>query len=82
MVRCLTAVLFRPIIGQMISPQTLPVTPEGKTEVSRENSGVDFSKVRVKWLSCCIILYKHTYVLIIMILFLFIVIIIYIIINI
>ncbi|XP_063070124.1 sodium-driven chloride bicarbonate exchanger [Engraulis encrasicolus] len=31
--------------GQMISPQTLPVTPEGKTEVSRENSGVDFSKI-------------------------------------
>lgn len=30
----------------MISPQTLPMAPEGKSEVSRENSAVDFSKVR------------------------------------
>ncbi|XP_076118902.1 sodium-driven chloride bicarbonate exchanger [Alosa pseudoharengus] len=31
--------------GQMISPQTLPMAPEGKSEVSRENSAVDFSKI-------------------------------------
>ncbi|XP_062389985.1 sodium-driven chloride bicarbonate exchanger [Sardina pilchardus] len=31
--------------GQMISPQTLPTAPEGKSEVSRENSAVDFSKI-------------------------------------
>ena len=39
---------FRPGLtaGQMISHQTLPTPPEGKSEVSRENSAVDFSKVR------------------------------------
>ncbi|XP_031414140.1 sodium-driven chloride bicarbonate exchanger isoform X1 [Clupea harengus] len=31
--------------GQMISHQTLPTPPEGKSEVSRENSAVDFSKI-------------------------------------
>ncbi|TRY66189.1 hypothetical protein DNTS_028299 [Danionella cerebrum] len=31
--------------GQMIAPQAHPVTTEGKNEVSRENSTVDFSKI-------------------------------------
>ncbi|XP_069791502.1 sodium-driven chloride bicarbonate exchanger [Narcine bancroftii] len=31
--------------GHMISPQSAPVHLEGKTDVSRENSNVDFSKV-------------------------------------
>ncbi|XP_056098683.1 sodium-driven chloride bicarbonate exchanger [Rhinichthys klamathensis goyatoka] len=31
--------------GQMMSPQSLPISTEGKNDVSRENSAVDFSKI-------------------------------------
>ncbi|XP_067300690.1 sodium-driven chloride bicarbonate exchanger isoform X2 [Pseudorasbora parva] len=31
--------------GQMISPQSQPLSTEGKNDVSRENSAVDFSKI-------------------------------------
>ncbi|XP_065108420.1 sodium-driven chloride bicarbonate exchanger isoform X2 [Paramisgurnus dabryanus] len=31
--------------GQMICPQSQPITAEGKSDVSRENSAVDFSKI-------------------------------------
>ncbi|XP_051762042.1 LOW QUALITY PROTEIN: sodium-driven chloride bicarbonate exchanger [Ctenopharyngodon idella] len=31
--------------GQMISPQSQPMSTEGKNDVSRENSAVDFSKI-------------------------------------
>jgi len=33
--------------GQMVSPQAQPTTTEGRGDGSRENSAVDFSKVRI-----------------------------------
>uniref|UniRef100_A0A8C2E7Z0 Anion exchange protein n=2 Tax=Cyprinus carpio TaxID=7962 RepID=A0A8C2E7Z0_CYPCA len=33
--------------GQMVSPQAQPTTTEGRADGSRENSAVDFSKVRI-----------------------------------
>uniref|UniRef100_A0A8D2ZE68 Anion exchange protein n=1 Tax=Scophthalmus maximus TaxID=52904 RepID=A0A8D2ZE68_SCOMX len=40
--------------GQTVSPQSQPAHNEGKQDVSRENSAVDFSKIglRVKWSPC------------------------------
>uniref|UniRef100_A0A672P8I0 Solute carrier family 4 member 10 n=1 Tax=Sinocyclocheilus grahami TaxID=75366 RepID=A0A672P8I0_SINGR len=37
--------LFSLSAGQMIPPQSQPLTTEGKNDVSRENSAVDFSKI-------------------------------------
>lgn len=36
-----------PLPGQMVSPQAQPTTTEGRSDGSRENSAVDFSKVRM-----------------------------------
>ncbi len=41
---CMIAAL---LLGQMVSPQAQPTTTEGRTDGSRENSAVDFSKVRI-----------------------------------
>uniref|UniRef100_A0A8C1HW99 Anion exchange protein n=1 Tax=Cyprinus carpio carpio TaxID=630221 RepID=A0A8C1HW99_CYPCA len=38
--------------GQMMPPQSQPLTTEGKNDVSRENSAVDFSKC-CRWPSVC-----------------------------
>ncbi len=37
--------IVSPSAGQMIPPQSQLLTTEGKNDVSRENSAVDFSKV-------------------------------------
>lgn len=43
---CLYFVITISLAGQVVSPQSAPACVENKNDVSRENSTVDFSKVR------------------------------------